>query len=317
MKPLQVMTLGVLLTLLAGCGTVSPPAPAHASSTVAFSSPVHAAHGRNLLYISNLGALYVYTYPSLKFIGVLEGASGPRGICANLGGDIFVPFVYIPGGIYEYSHGEGSPIADLGLMYDWPNGCSVSPKTGALAVVAGPNHYGSAVAVYHYGGKHGYRFATGYSISSMMHTYFCGFDGNGNLFVDGVDSNGNFALAELPRGGKAFVAISVTQTMAPGQVQWDGKHLAIGDTAAVSPSVIYQFDVSGTSATAVGSTTLAGSQQVAQFWIQGRTIVAPDPKRSCGSSDGCVALYHYPAGGEAFNKAGLLDAFGAAVSLAP
>jgi hypothetical protein len=278
---------------------------------------VHAAHGRNLLYISNLGALYVYTYPSLKFIGVLEGASGPRGICSNRGGDIFVPFVYIPGGIYEYAHGEGSPIADLGLMYDWPNGCSVSPKTGALAVVAGPNHYGAAVAVYHYGGKHGYRFATGYPVSSMAHTDFCGFDEDGNLFVDGVDGSDKFALAELPKAGKAFVAISVSQAIvAPGQVQWDGKHLAIGDTG-VSPSVVYQFDVSGSSATAVGSTTLAGSQQIQQFWIQGETLVAPDVKRSCGSADGCIAAYHYPAGGTAFNKVGLLDAFGAAVSLTP
>lgn len=96
-------------------------------------------------------------------------------------------------------------------------------------------------------------------------------------------------------------------------MQWDGKHLAIGDTGA-SPSVIYQFDVSGNSATKVGAATVMGSMMVEQFWIQGGKVIAPDPKRSCGGSRvGCIAIYPYPAGGSAVKAIALASAFGAAV----
>ena len=306
-----------LFTLLAGCGVAMSPVATTAGAHQYRHSWMQDVKGENLLYVSNSGELYVYTFPHLKFLGVLSGASGPRGICSGHGGDIFVPFVYIPGGVYVYAHGSGSPFADLGLLYDWPNGCSVDPLSGSLAVVSGPHHDASAVAVYRYGRKHGWRFATGYGVSSLATTDFCGYDDKGNLFVDGLDARGNFGLAELPKGGIVFRAISISKTIvAPGQVQWDGKHLAIGDDG-VSPAVVYQFDVSGSSATAVGSTTLHGSENVQQFWIQGRTLVAPDPARSCGSTTtGCIALYRYPAGGAAVAELQISNPFGAAVSLA-
>jgi len=228
-----------------------------------------------------------------------------------------VPFVYIPGGVYEYAHGGGAPVAELGLLYDWPNGCSINPKTGALAVVAGPNHEGAAVAVYRHS-KRGWGFASGYSIPSMASSDFCGYDDKGNLFVDGETNSGAFALAELPKGGKAFITISVTQSPnAPGQVQWDGKHLAVGDTG-VSPSIVYQFDISGSGANKVGTTTLKNSTKVEQFWIQGGRVVAPDVNASCGQSEqGCIFVYNYPAGGAPTKTIELTAAFGSTVSLVP
>jgi hypothetical protein len=152
----------------------------------------------------------------------------------------------------------------------------------------------------------------------MSSSTFCGYDNHGDLFVDGKDSNGAFVLAELSKGSQTFTTISVSQSIeSPGQVQWDGKHLAIGDTGVV-PSVIYQFDVSGSSATKVGATTLNDSMMVEQFWIQGGKVIAPDPKRSCGGSRiGCIAIYPYPAGGAAVKTIALASAFGAAVSLLP
>jgi hypothetical protein len=278
------------------------------------------AKSRDLLYVST-GAdqpISVYTFPGARFVGLLTGPLGPRGLCANLAGDVFVPFVYIPGGVYEYAHRGGTPIAQLGLLFDWPNGCSVDPTTNALAVVAGPQLERAAVAIYRYSRKRGWRLARGYSIPSMGSTAFCGYDDKGNLFVDGETGGGTFALAELPKGGKAFVTINVTQSFfAPGQVQWDGKHLAIGDTG-VSPSVVYQFDVNGSSATAVGSTTLNDSMKVEQFWIQGGRLVAPDIKASCGQSQaGCIYFYKYPAGGAPTKTIQFPDAFGATVSLVP
>ena len=205
--------------ILSGCGATVPTPGTIANAPASTDS---AKTGHDLLYVSNQGALDVYRFPRGKWLGTLNGASGPRGICADSAGDIFVPFIYIPGGIYEYAHGRGSPIADLGLEYDWPNGCSVSSKAGALAAVAGPHHGSAAVAVYHHSRKFGWAFAKGYSIPSLATSYFCGYDNGGNLFVDGLDSNQKFALAELPNRGKTFIAIAVQGSIgAPGQVQWN------------------------------------------------------------------------------------------------
>lgn len=318
MRPLHSLIIGLSSALLTACSYAAP-----SPSLIGGEAPSNvgaALEGRNLLYVSTLGdaPLYVYAYPGGKEIGALSGPMGPRGLCVDKSSDIFAPFIYIPGGVYEYAHGSGTPLAYLGLIYDWPNGCSIDPTTGALAVVSGPNHERAAVTVYHYGRKRGWGFATGYSISAMETSDFCGYDDKGDLFVDGRDTSGDFVLVELPRRAKKFVTIALTQGIgAPGQVQWDGKHLAIGDTG-VSPSVIYQFDVSGSTATEVGSTTLAGSSTVEQFWIQGGRVVAPDPDRSCGGSQkGCIAFYRYPAGGSATKTIALPSAFGATVSLAP
>ncbi len=309
------LTLVVGVSSIVGCN-VAQPSPA----IVPPIAPLRAdLHGRNLLYASTLGdkPVYVYTFPRGRLVGILNGPIGPRGMCVDRSSDIFIPFIYIPGGIYEFAHGGGTPITYLGFPYDGENGCSVDPTTGNLAVVTGPDYY-PALLVYRYKGKRGWGFAQSYPLPFMSSSAFCGYDNQGDLFVDGKDSSGAFVLAELAKGSKTLATIAVSQSInAPGQVQWDGKHLAIGDSA-VSPSVIYQFDVSGSTATKVGSTTLAGSTMVEQFWIQGGDVIAPDPERSCGGSQtGCVAFYRYPAGGDAVKTIVLAAAFGATVSLAP
>lgn len=183
--------------ILSGCGATVP-TPGTIANTPA--SADSAKTGHNLLYVSNQGALDVYRFPRGKWLGTLNGASGPRGICADSAGDIFVPFIYIPGGIYEYAHGRGSPIADLGLEYDWPNGCSVSSKAGALAVVAGPHHGSAAVAVYHHSRKFGWAFAKGYSIPSLATSYFCGYDNGGNLSLTASIATRNLHLRSFQIG---------------------------------------------------------------------------------------------------------------------
>ncbi|HLY02185.1 MAG TPA: hypothetical protein VKR56_06765 [Candidatus Cybelea sp.] len=237
-------------------------------------------------------------------------------MCVDRLSDIFIPFIYILGGIYEFAHGGGTPIAYFGFPYDGEDGCSVDPTTGDLAVASGPDYY-PALLIYHYRGNRKWGFAMSYKLPSMSKLTFCGYDNHGDLFVDG-EYGSAFVMAELSKGSKTFGTISVSQSItAPGQVQWDGKHLAIGDTG-VSPSMIYQFDVSGGVAKKVGSTTLRDSTMVEQFWIRGGNVIAPDPKRSCGSGQsGCLAIYRYPAGGSAVKTIELTSAFGATVSVAP
>jgi hypothetical protein len=132
-----------------------------------------------------------------------------------------------------------------------------------------------------------------YSDSSFFYMYFCGFDADGNLFVDGMTGyNGSFALAVLPSGSSTFTNLTLNQSIAaPGGIMWDGQYMTLADSG-VSPSPIYRFTVNGTNATVVGSTMLSGSD-VVQYWIDGQQVVGPQPKSAK------VGIWKYPAGGKA------------------
>jgi hypothetical protein len=316
--------------MLAGCGGSQPPIGPPGTMPQSHVAATHAdrsgswiaqdAKGRDLLYVSNgeyIGKVFVYTYPSGKKIGTLASMDGARGLCVDKAGDVFVTFDAFEGGTYEFAHGGQSPIAYLGYYYGSgeANACSIDPATGALAVIGS---YDSAfVTVYHHKPKRGWRIGRSYQVSGMASGSFCGYDDRGNLFCDGTTSSGEFVLAELPSQSKTFANITVNESIkAPGQVQWDGTHLAIGDTG-ISPSKIYQFSVSGSTATEVGSTTLKGSKTAEQFWIQGARVIVSDESRSSSQSkDGGVAFYRYPAGGSATKTLTLQGAFGATISLA-
>jgi hypothetical protein len=124
--------------------------------------------------------------------------------------------------------------------------------------------------------------------------FFCGYDGSGNLFVDGY-SGQHFGLAELAAGGAAFSAISVDRTInVPGQVQWDGNYITVED--AYQP-VIYQFAILLSSGTTVGITRFHQiGRRAAESWI-GAGIVAvptgPNAKRAIE-----IGIWPYPSGGK-------------------
>ena len=114
-------------------------------------------------------------------------------------------------GIVEYAHGGSSPV---GYLHDneledfHPSDCSIDPTTGDLAAT---NLDGIDVAVY--------RNARGkpknYSYVRLT-GFWCGYDGNGNLFVDFVrkrpgDKRTSY-IAELPRGSSTFQKISSVST---------------------------------------------------------------------------------------------------------
>jgi hypothetical protein len=143
----------------------------------------------------------------------------------------------------------------------------------------------------------------------MSVAHFCGYDAAGNLFIDGASKakGGTFRLAELPRRAKALVNLTISQSISvAGQVQWDGKHIVVGD-AGVSPSLVYRFSVSGRSATEVGATTLGDSTSVRQFWIQSKNLIGPDFASHVG-------FWRYPAGGSPTKTIGDVHGYGAAVS---
>jgi hypothetical protein len=131
---------------------------------------------------------------------------------------------------------------------------------------------------------------TYYTDSDISQMFLCGYDNKNNLFVDGVTSSSAFAFAELPSGSASFANITLNQFINEpgGGVQWDGKHMAVGDSTV---DTIYQFTISGTNGTEVSSTPLNDAFSVGQFWIQGPNVIGPYIPD--------VGIWSYPTGGSA------------------
>jgi hypothetical protein len=312
------------VTMLADCGGAQSPVGAPGTMPQSQAMARYAEHGRSwmlpeakgedLLYISDQGTndVYVYSYPQGKLVGTLTGFDVPTGLCADEAGDVFIPNGF-GADIVEYAHRGKSPIATLSDAGKSPSGCGVDPKTGNLAVA----NYCSVNASGHCTG-HGsvaiYANAMGSPTQHIDHNisnvYFCGYDTKGNLFLDGTQ-NSAFAFAELRSGKSIFTKIALNQAIqTPGNVQWDGTEVAVGD---IGTGVIYQFTISGESGTEVGSTPLTGSSYVTQFWIQPPKVIGPNVY----SSGGNVLFWKYPAGGSPTKTiGGLSKPVGATVSLA-
>jgi hypothetical protein len=309
---------GVAIAALAGCavpsGQTGPQSPTPNSPTSAQSlflaflhrmkqappRPVRSASWmgpeakkQNLLYLSNGGAgdVLIYSYPAGKKVGALTHLHDPAGVCSDTAGDVWVvnsaSFT-----IVEYAHGatqSEATLSDAGSSN--PLGCSVDPATGNLAVTnLGTASGGGNLSIYT-GAKGS---AKQYQDSDLTYPYFCGYDDEGNLFVDGLSSSYGFILAELPSGGGKLQTIGLNGSVDfPGGVAWDGSYVAIGDQyyQGEHTSAIYQVSVSGSAGTVEGTTKLTSSCDALQFVVQGGTVVAPD---NCSSS---ASFYHYPAGG--------------------
>lgn len=266
------------------------------------------AKSENLLYVSDPKTkdVYVYSYPRARLVGTLTGFGEPRSVCADADGDVFIADV-VAYAVLEYKHGGAKPIAALSTP-GRPEGCSVDPVRGGLAVSGGVN--GIVVSIFRYSAHHQWRAEQTYTDSALRRASFCGYDDRGDLFIDGLNHSGAFLLVELPRGATTFETIVLNATIKrPGQVQWDGTDVAVGDAGAV-PSVIDRFSISGSSGTQVGSTKLDSAKGVAQFWIAGARVVGPDFEKDD------VGFWGYPAGGSPTKTIARVYGYGAAVSVA-
>ena len=312
MKPLHYSrsSLGICVAVAAisGCGGSQPPSTVSALPTALRTRP--AVGNGDLLYASAFGSerVYVYSYPKGKLLYSLH-VSEPSGLCVDQANNVWVTGVLK---MIEYAHGGKKPIATLtndGYGYS----CSVDPTTGDLAVADAfsiSNKRGF-VAIY----PQAQGTPTLYQIPTIAHPSSCGYDDQGNLFVDG-NGEGKFKLAELPKGGSAFTKIDVKQSIGAGNIQWDGSYLAIGD--ANSGDSIYQFAIRGHRGTVKSSTQLSVSTggSVTQFWVYDGTVVAGI--QLPGSQGlGVVGFWNYPAGGSSTKTiTGLVNPFGVAISLA-
>lgn len=296
--------LFIAAACLTGCGGGS--LPRSGASAVLPQAVAPTGHS-DLLYVTDTVSqdVYVFSYPSGTLLQTLTGFQDPAGECVDASGDVFVANTGASD-VIEYAHGGTMPKATLKDSGFFPVGCSIDPTTGNLAVTNFPiaSDGQGTVVIYKHAKGHPTGHYTDPAISAML---LCGYDGSGNLFVDGLTRASAFEFVELHSGATKLTKISLNQSISSaGAVQWDGKYVAIGDQ---STNTIYQFAISGKKGTKVGSTALGGASQVFQFWIEGSKVIGPDS----GVSD--VGIWKYPAGGAALKTIGGVYApLGATVS---
>lgn len=278
------LTLCGAAAVLGGCGARSPSGVAPGASGVipqiARSPMLPQAEG-DLLYVSNYknGTVNIYSYPEGSQVGTLTGFAKPLGECADAAGDVFIANS-AGRDIIEYAHGGNSPIATLHDSVYYPNGCSVDPTTGNLAVSNGESKKGDgsgSIAIYrHAQGKPKYYTGVQYYTS-------CGYDDEGNLFVAG-NANSDYVFEELPKGAKTFRYIRRKNFLAVDLIQWDGKYLT-NEVPLIHSSLIYRLKISGSNARVIGTTKL--DESGASFIDRPRVIIAGSRR---------IDFFDYPSG---------------------
>jgi hypothetical protein len=298
------LTAGAAAALLAGCGAPRAQFAGQGSLPQSRVIATHAARGEGRMLPEAKGKMLVYvsstrrndisvlSYPALKKVGHLQYGGG-YGLCSDAGGNVFVPSN--GGVIYEYAHGGNQPIAELdeGNSF-FPNGCSVDPVTGNLAVTdqGGPYCGGSSIAMFAGATGSPTYYCTGTIIDGFVG--YCGFDNAGNLYIDGQDSSNKATFAVLPAGAPAVEELTVNHSFTrAAQIQWDGAHITVED-AGRNPKIL-ALKVTGTTATVVGTTVLGAARTAGQSGITGQVVLVPFSKTS--SSVSKVGIWDLPDGG--------------------
>jgi len=299
--------------MLVGCGGSQPPIGAADMRQPTIQRAT--SSGSALLYVVMVGhalGTHVLTYPGGKQVKHIAdwglATSNPNN------GDVLIGGIFGP--VNLYAHGGTKPLHTFGLSSEEvvAYGSAFDPTSDAIALTGNEEFGAGSVYVYQTPTSN----PTKYTVPNITYLQFVGYDGQGNLFVDGQGSKTNFALAELPKGGNAFVGLTVDGTITnAGAIQWDGNYITLMN----GPS-IYRLQISGSTATIVGQTELRRAWGGGDFWIQGNTVIGPrlsdlphDPR--------WVGFWHYPGGGSAYKVIRTLSkdkhdrVFSTTVSVAP
>jgi hypothetical protein len=233
----------------------------------------------------------IFHYPkSTQMVGELDGAGGQG--CTNVLYGYGKKIIWNAGRtgelITEYEVPSNQVLKTLSLGYMYTSSCAMN-TSGDLAVGILLNNSlrcAGQVVIFKHASGSGAVYNT-----PLCKEYFDGYDPSGNLFADGLDSNSNFALVELPNGSSAFKTITTSNTVDfPGSVQWDGTYVTVTDQ---DTSQMYQYTVSGTEATLKGTVSFSGAGDCAQTWVTKHVVYCADADNGDGE------VFQYPAGGSA------------------
>jgi hypothetical protein len=257
------------------------------------------ASSEDLLYVTNYSYVSIYSYPKLKLVGTLKGFYSAVGECVDSAGNVFVTNSN-PDAVFEYAHGGVKRIATLLTKKVGPVGCSVDATSGNLAVTGSGAPYDNRINIFKSARGQPYL----YKDPTFFEMQFCGYDSNGNLFVDGTtDTYGKAALAELPSGKSTLVSIRLNVKIdGSGGIQWDGQFLAVGGyrppKGTGATPVIYRFAIKKQRGNSKGTVRFGSpAYQVLQFYILTNTVLVPNWYYHDNEQRFNVLTYNYPAGG--------------------
>jgi hypothetical protein len=290
------LSVSIAAAMLAGCGGSQPPIGASngyrsstglkpASTGVLWVNSGHCGTGP-------FTGICLYSFPEGKYLGWVEYYAGsyPNNLCSDRQGNIYAPSEF---GSYAEVLEYNGPSSVLSDGSNSPDGCAVDPTSGDLAVAnTGYNNPGNVAIFADAHGDPKY-----YRAPNLFDYHFCTYDDRGNLYVSGANKSGLPGIAELARGTKKFVAVTVNKKIrSVGPIQWDGRDFALG-YGDLYGDVIYRVVFSGLKGKVVGTTDLKnpskGHKRIRPFWIQGDLIIA-----SYLESEGVpIGIWNYRAGG--------------------
>ena len=223
--------------------------------------------------------------------------------------------------MYELSH-HGRLVNEIKTTGAYPVSCAWDATTGDLAVMSLFNGSGTSgdVLVYASGSA-----PVPYTNPNQYYYDFGGYDSEGNLFFDGLDTNGNFILSELPRNASSAQTIKVSggTIYYPGMVAWNTANASSSSAtsrAELVRKLFYTLGISGKAGTISREIALKNSSggQICDL-VQGALLndeVAGSDFDFCGSSPSATYVWAFPGGGNPTNSNAKSDSVpvGAAVS---
>ncbi len=259
---------------------------------------------RDLLYVPNAdGTVSVFRYWQRTLVGVLTKFTRPWGACADQSGDVYITD-FTAAKIYEYAHGSTKAIKVLDDPNYSPEGCSVAPNSGNLAVANGTDYYyyytNGSLAVY----PHGSGNPILYTTSENDHFTSCAYDNHGDLLT--VSRYGYYGFYTqfyyLPKKSAKLISMNLA---APGQsssgweyvqgVAFDGKYFVVASynrlyrfTINIEAKYIDTITLSGGYGSVVGPATYRKSLKSQATQIVGG---------ASGDNKNAVEYWKYPEGG--------------------
>ncbi|MGP8101583.1 MAG: hypothetical protein ACLQHL_12640, partial [Candidatus Cybelea sp.] len=304
----------VALAILSACGGTSAVAPSTATLNATYVGRTLSVNGRLVTaarvnplpryatiipdrhtksktyeYVLNDYGSYasIFNYPkSVDQIGTINGLGGQG--CTNVLYGYGKKTFWNVGGqrqIEEFKVPQ-KLIKTLSVAYSFPSSCAMDTSGDlAVGILEASGAGGGDVVIFKNASGSGTAYAT-----PLDEEFFNGYDNQGNLFADGFTGDrSGFALVELPKGSSKFETIKTSNSPDfPGSVQWDGTYLTVFDQ---DTNEMYQYTVSGTTATLKGTVSYSGSSDCAQTWIVPGLVYCGDAGNDGGE------IFDYPAGG--------------------
>jgi len=245
------------------------------------------------IFLSNTNAVNIYNTNG-KLLGQITGFSAPQGLATDAKANLYV---------------ANTGASDV-LIYSQPY--NKTPTTlstsGWYPVDVAQFNNGEYVAVTNIFATSGaagsvllfknYKLVATVQNSSFYYYYFCAFDGNGSLFVDGRSSSGSVVVGEIPGATKGKTTLKVLTTdnsiEFPGGVQVTTKNEIAIDDQEASTIYTYKQPKNGSLGSPIATTPLNGSGDEVTFAF---TQNNQDLWASDASSQNGVAEFAYPKGG--------------------